>query len=426
MKYQTFDYDGYKIFTIQTDKFKNCFIEVNFREDVRNLSMAKRNFLNELMQYTSAKYPTKREMKIAQEELYNITYQTAVARVGYNFFSSFSLDLLDPKYIKEENYLEECIKFLSEMILKPDMKDKIWNERSFEIIKERILVSIDNYKEKPTSFAGVDSKNRLFKDSIQSKMIVGSKEEVLEIKKEDLYQEYVDMFANSHCEILVIGNLDMTEVVSLIRKYFKKTSIVLDKIPFEISMKIFPKKDEIVESKYKQTQLLKYYSFDKLTEYEKYYIAPIFRRILSSADMTDKLTTYLREENALCYFCGAVFQVKESYAFLYTGLNYQNVSKALEKMDLAIDEMLKGKIALDYFEKQKEKCLADLKLHEDNMYELIDNYYFHEISGRPTFEDYRNVVSSIKIKDLQAFAKKMHPVYLYILKEGETDGNNRD
>ena len=158
MKYQTFDYDGYKIFTIQTDKFKNCFIEVNFREDVRNLSMAKRNFLNELMQYTSAKYPTKREMKIAQEELYNITYQTAVARVGYNFFSSFSLDLLNPKYIKEENYLEECIKFLSEMILKPDMKDKIWNERSFEIIKERILVSIDNYKEKPASFAGVDSK----------------------------------------------------------------------------------------------------------------------------------------------------------------------------------------------------------------------------------------------------------------------------
>ena len=68
MNYKTYDYDGYQIYTIQTDKFKNCYIEVNFREDARIVNATKRNALVNLLTYTSNSYPTKREMRIKSEE----------------------------------------------------------------------------------------------------------------------------------------------------------------------------------------------------------------------------------------------------------------------------------------------------------------------------------------------------------------------
>ena len=79
MKYKKYNLDSYDIYTIQTDKFKNCYIEVRFREDVRNINLSRRNLLAAAMQYTSLKYPTKREMIIALEELYNSAVALAAA-----------------------------------------------------------------------------------------------------------------------------------------------------------------------------------------------------------------------------------------------------------------------------------------------------------------------------------------------------------
>ena len=54
MKQKIYDYDGYKIYTVETDKFKNCYIEVNFREDARLVNITKRNMIHHLLSYTFA------------------------------------------------------------------------------------------------------------------------------------------------------------------------------------------------------------------------------------------------------------------------------------------------------------------------------------------------------------------------------------
>lgn len=45
MNYKTYKYDTYNIYTIQTDKFKNCYIELNFREDIRDVNLSQRSLL---------------------------------------------------------------------------------------------------------------------------------------------------------------------------------------------------------------------------------------------------------------------------------------------------------------------------------------------------------------------------------------------
>ena len=79
--------------------------------------------------------------------------------------------------------------------------------------------------------------------------------------------------------------------------------------------------------------------------------------------------------------------------------------------------MVKKEIDEKYFEKQKEKYLADLNLREDDMYGLIDMYYFHETLGLAMNEDYLENIPKVTLQDIQKFAKKFELTYRYILEE---------
>ena len=104
---------------------------------------------------------------------------------------------------------------------------------------------------------------------------------------------------------------------------------------------------------------------------------------------------------------------------VYVGLSKKEVKKAKTMIVKAMKEMLKGNIEKEYFEQQKEKFLADLKIREDDIYGLIDTYYFHEVFGNALNEEYYEEIPKVTIQDLQNLAKKLEFTYCYILEEGE-------
>ena len=419
MKYKKYDLESYQIYTIETDKFKNSSIEIKFCEDIRNVNLSLRFMLNQLLKYSSLKYPTKREVTIALEELYNASFAGNVSRGGYNHFSNFSIDFLHPRYVKEKEYLDQILAFLFQAILKPNIKDGSFDEQAIQVLKERAHVLLDQYKEKPLSFARKESCKNLFKESISGQDLYGTHEQLENMTNEELVLEYQKMFQNSRCDILIIGNLNMDEVVEKIKKLFYKPSIVLDEIPAFVENPIFPFHEEIKKSTYNQTQLLEYYQASNLTDFEKNYVAPLFTRIFGNANMTDKLTRYLRVENSLCYYCGSLMRTSDSYLLVYVGLNKKDVKKGIELIRKAFKEMTKKEIDEDYFASQKEKYLADLKIRDDDMYGLIDTYYFHEIIGLAMNEDYLENIPKVTLQDIQKFAKKFELTYRYILEEGD-------
>lgn len=421
MNYKKINLEGYQIYAIQTDKFKTCYMEVKFRDDVRRVDMTKRNFLLHLLAYTSKSYPTKREMKIAAEELYNIDFGAHTSRAGYNLYTNFSIDFLDPKYVTEESYLEDIIKFLFDIIQNPNEKNKVFDERSFEIVKENVLAGMDKYKEKPLTFAFTDSKQKVFQGSITGKRLVGTKEEIVSITKENIMEEYDKMMRDAHCEILIIGDINLEKMIELIKKYFYRPSIVEEEIPFTIENERKKYQEFEVKSLYAQTQLLVYYDLKNVTLKESQFVVPIFQSILSSAGMMDKLTKYLRVEHSLCYYCGSSFSSSDNYCVIYTGLNYKNVSDALKYIRASMKEMEEGDFEEEFLEMQKEKILSDLALREDNMVGLIDNYYFHEVNGRAMYREFKEEIPKITKEDLKVLAGKMKERCCYVLKEGSAE-----
>lgn len=421
MKYKKYNYDSFQILTIQTDKFKNCYMEVNFRDDIRKINSTRRKFLTDMLVYSSLKYPTKRDLIIAEEELYNLGGSSGCYRIGYNICSYFSMDILHPKFVTEKDYLDKALQFCFELLLNPNIKDGSFDEKSYEIIKERLHVSVDQYKENPSAYARIESKKLLFPDSITGTRMVGTHEDIDEISREDLVKEYKQMFQNSCCEILLIGDLDMDEMAKKIAKYFYKPSIVQKEIPTVVHNAILPFQEQIVTSQFNQTHLLQYYQFPLLSYYEKNFVFPLFQKIFGQGSLSDKLGKYLRMENSLCYSYGFSPVVGEGYSFVSTQLKKDNVALAIQYIDKAFQEMKKGDFLDEELETQKKKCLSDLKLREDSIYGLIDNYYYHEIFDVALIEEYYHEIMSVTKDDIKTLAQKMNLSFRYILEEEEVN-----
>ncbi len=419
MNYKVYNYEGYRIFTIPTDRFRTCYIEVNFRDDIRKVNITTRNFLAYLLGFSSKKYPTRRENLILSEELYNFEFERSTSKVGYNHFTTFSLEFLNPKYVNEKDYTKRCVEYLLDTIQEPNIHNGKFDETSFHVIKEKLFAQMDSYKENPAKCAIIEGLKLLFPKSVSGVRVIGEPEELKKVTSEDLIQEYHKMFENSYCDFLIIGNLPMDEIVRLIHKKFYKPSIVTQEIPFVVEEKFTKPRRLEIQFSYSQSQLLVLYGLKTFSYFERYFALPIFHRIFSRAGFSDKITKYLRGENSLCYSTFTHFQCSNSYAYLLVGLSYPNVEKALKYIRLALKEMETGVIDKEFFETQKEKALMDLKLRVDDALAVVENVYFHEIEGAPLFKEYVDEIPKVTIKDMESIAKKMHEALLLILKESE-------
>ena len=187
---------------------------------------------------------------------------------------------------------------------------------------------------------------------------------------------------------------------------------------------MYPIKDYKEKGPFNQTQLLMLYKFKELTSFERYFVLPIFMRLFgSSAGMDDKLTKSLRIDNSLCYFCGCQTKFTDNLLTIYVGLSKENVAKAKTCILNSLAEMQKGEFDINLLNVQKEKYLQDIKLNQDSIYSLMDNYYFHEIDNSPTYEEYKKELPKVTFDDVKKFGNKLVFLMSYVLEEEEHENN---
>ena len=69
MIYKEYNKDTYNIYTIKTDKFKTCHMEIVFRNNIVKEEVTKRSLITEMIVENSNNYKTRRELVIKCEEL---------------------------------------------------------------------------------------------------------------------------------------------------------------------------------------------------------------------------------------------------------------------------------------------------------------------------------------------------------------------
>ena len=401
-------------------KFKNCHMEIVFRDNLTKESeLLNYSFLADLISDCSKDYPSRRDISIALESLYNASFYGVNQKVGKTIFTSFLLDFVNPKYITEDDYLTNVLKLPFEIIMNPYVKNEEFDITMFNIIKNRIRTSINNIKEDPTRLAINHALKQMDSTSVTSYRILGSIEELEEITPSSLYQVYKHLINDNCCDIFLIGDLDMDKAAKIIIDNFKLRSIKNHNFELSVENKTRKKPLTINETgDYVQANLIMLYNLVNLTEREKNYVIRVFNHIFGNGSLNAKLMNYLREENGLCYGVASMYLKRDNLLMIQVSLEQENIPKAIKLIKKALTEMIKGDFTKDDIDETIKYYASSLDVSLDSEVSILDNYLFHIYDDIDLLEDIKKEIKTVKKEEIIKLANKLKLNTIFTLVNG--------
>lgn len=422
MEYKTFDCNAYKIHTIKTDRFKSSLISVVFRDNIEDDNqMTNLGILGACLAENNKTYKTKRELAIKKEELYSIYLGHEVNRLGKSVEFSFDTEFINPEYINEDNYLDECLKFYFDMLLNPNVTNEEFDLKTYNLVKDRTLQNIERIHESPVKQTLRNAFSKAFEGSNLANYM--TKEKVEKTSPTKLYKYYKELINKANCEIYLIGNLDMEEIVSKIKELFDIRSIKTKDIDLYEEHPIRKKVLEISDvDSYVQSNLLVGYNIDSLTPKEK--ISIRFFLEIFCGGMNSKLTQNLREKNSLCYGVRHMYYKYDRLLLIHVSLDDSNTDKAIKLIKSSMKEMIDGNISEEEFNRAKKSLQFSFKMTRDDSGSILLNYMFHNLGEVPLLEDYEDAINDITIEDVKEVSKKFRMNFTYLLGKGDKNEKN--
>ena len=379
MKYKKTCNYSYNLHTIKTDKFKTITVQINFKRELIKEDITARNMLVNVLCESTSNYPTKRDMIICTEELYDLYYR------GINYISgkynilSFEITFLSEEYT-ESGMFDSSIKFLSEILFKPNINKKrnktFFNEVNYTLAYNTLKNNILSLKEDPDSYSRVRMLENMEEDSYISYRGVGYLEDLENLNNEKLYKYYESILKCDVIDIFVIGNINEQHTKKIIEENFSNFRTI--KKPSN-SHFIRPKKIRLIPKTIKEKQDLNQsklclgYKIDKMTDFELRYVLMVYSYILGGGP-DSKLFKNVREKHSLCYHISSSAQPLTSLLIINAGISKKNFKATLALIKKCVYDMKKGKFTNDDIIKAKITYINSLKELEDNPQSLLSLY----------------------------------------------------
>lgn len=408
MKYKTYNCNSFNIYTIKTDRFKTSHLEVIFKNVLKKEEIGTYYFLADMLSEGCKKYPRKKDLITRFEELYKIVIYASTMRVGNVIDLHVSLDFINPEYIEDEGYIEDVIKTLFEVILNPNVCNDEFDLKTFNIVKERLRREINSLKENPVKQSIKEAIKTMDSNSPTSYEILGTIEELENITPAKLYNAYKSLRKNFKVDVFLIGNLDMDNVASLIKKYFKNRYIVSDNFEVMVDNKETKKvKEKTMKSDNIQTNLVMLFNLKNLSELEKNITLNCFNYLYGSGGLTSKLYKSIREENSLCYAINSMYLKYDKLLMVQISLDNCNVKKAISLVKKELKSMQNGNFSEEEVRDAINNMVISLDMSLDNNIAILNNYVFNIYDKLPSIEERKEYFKKLTKEDIVNVSKKV-------------------
>ena len=425
MKYKKINTYSYNLHIIKTDKFKTITVKMNFKRELKKEEITYRNMIINTLCESTSQYPTKRLMNIATEELYELNYRAMNYTSGKYNIMGFDVTFLNEEYT-EEGMLDKSIKFLADLVFKPNIERKRngvgFNEENFKLAYNSLKNSIIAEKENPDGYSRIRMLENMEPNSYLSYRSSGYLEDLEKITSRKLYKYYESMLSRDVIDIFVIGEVNERHVRKIVEQYFSNIKTI--KKPTD-SHFIRPKKVRLVPKKVKEKQKINQsklclgLKIDKMTNFELRYVLNVYSYILGGGP-DSKLFKSVREENSLCYYISSSSQPLNSILTINAGINKSDYTKVITLIKKELLNMRKGKFSDEDIIKAKITYVNTLKELEDNPQNIISLYAGIEYLKSDNIDQRFIKINKVTKNDVVKLASKIHLDTIYLL-EGETD-----
>lgn len=419
MNYKTYKCNSFNVHTIKTNKFKTAHMEIIFRKKIVKEELTTYSLLADILSLGNIDYPKRKDLIVKLEELYkSIVYTTALKTGNIMNFSVIS-DFINPEYINDESYLENIIKLTFDLLQRPNVINEEFDLKSFNITKNKLKKEIEAIKDNPVNDSVRKALKAMDSNSPSSYFMLDNLEDLENITPSSLYKAYKRLMKDFTCDIFIIGDLDMDNVVSLIKKYFKKRYIVeLNedlKVVNEERKKVQVKE---IDGNNIQANLVAIFNVNNLDEKEQDIVMHVFNYLYGNGGLTSKLYQSIREKNSLCYAINSMYLKYDSLLVVQLSLENDCVNKAVSLIKKELKSMIQGNFSIDELKDACNNMMVSIDISGDNNISVLNNYVFHEFANLMLLEDRKKAFKNVTKEEVINVAKKIKLNTIFTLKGG--------
>lgn len=419
MKYKKIVTQTYNLHIVKTKKFKTVTIEVNFKNKLNKEEITYRNLLINTLCSSTKKYPNKRFMEIATEDLYELNYGATNYISGKYNVMSYDVTFLNEKYT-ETGMFDKSVDFLCEMLFNPNTEDTRnytrFNTKAFSVAYEKLEDSIKSLKEDPASFSKIRMLELMCPNSAISYRPSGYIEDLQKVNAKKLYEYYKKMIKSDIIDIFVIGDVNEAHVKKIISDRFRVRTIKKHSESHFISSKrtrLLPK-TIIEKQKLNQSKLVIGAKLDKTSDFEKRYVMNVYSYILGGGP-DSKLFKNAREARSLCYSISSAGQPLQNLITISAGINASDFKETVSVIKKEMKNMQKGNFSDDDIIKAKVTYINSIKELEDSPQSIVSLYAGMEYLGSDDIENRIKQINKVTKKSVVKLAKKVHMDLIYLL-----------
>ncbi len=340
---QRFVCDGVNFRSIKDTKFKTIRISVNFLLPIQKDAAAENALIPFLLSRTSREYPDFTKLGQRLEELYGAEINADVQKLGDNQMLSLSATGIADRYALDgEKVSTELSKLLCSMIFDPYLEDGLFPQEGFEQEKRQTVELIESEFNDKRYYAKQRCEEIMCATEPYGVGRFGSKEDIKNLRREDVIEAWKNLINNAKIEILVLGDCNPEPVYEDFYKAFQKLNKT-NTVPCpNDNVKKADKTNEVTEKMdVAQSKLvLGFRTFYSIPDAEM----PAVRLMTAvfGGTPSSKLFANVREKLSLCYYCSAQYISMKGIMLVQSGVETKNVEKAKQEILVQLEEIKKG------------------------------------------------------------------------------------
>lgn len=409
---------GANLVILPTTQFKTLHIAVDFSTAVEPENISARALVSYLTAVSSARYKTQQQVAQKTIDLYGAQYQTDVFRIGQTHHVRFTLQIPAPTYIVGgKQLLTEAFDFLSEMIFNPLAENHAFNEQVFANEQQSLMNELASVKDDKSRYAVAKLREITYDKSGMRVSASGNEETVAHLNPSGVYQAYQNMLNDDAMNIVVFGDINQQQIISLIEKWpIVPHQAKEEREPFYRQASRLHL-SELVEHKtsINQAMLTMAYQLNVKPFDDQRFSVMVMNSLLGGTPLS-KLFMNVREKESLAYSIYSRWQHDTGFLTIAAGLDTTKVHQTDTMIQEQIKAMQEGDFDNQTVDAIKMSLISDYLSQRDSPASQMEVAFSRLLTRRETSEqEWIDRVQSVTADDIQNAAQKMSLQSRYIL-----------
>lgn len=338
---------GVNLYLYNTEKYKTISIRA-FLYNKMDEDITKTALIPFVLARGTQNYPDNLTIRRELANYYGAQLGTGVTRRGDTVLLDFRMEMVSPKFVKENQYLKKAVDILKEVIFSPRVENGGFKESFVTIEKENTknkIMAILNDKgryafERAVQLMCPNDPYRYYK--------YGRIEDLKDIDEINLYSKYQEVIKNCPMDLYVVGNFESEEIKDIIKEKFNFPRENLEIITPPTKTELLGFQEKIEEMDVNQGKLVMGLK-TPITLGDKLYPALLMYNGILGAFSHSKLFKNVREKASLAYYAGSNIESLKGLLFVFAGIEPNTYGATVEIIKEQLQDMKQGNITENEF-----------------------------------------------------------------------------